>query len=437
MQSSNSIKQAWHKEYENRGIPSSFRNDPTKTVVGFVSWLKKHDIPLQGLVADIGCGLGRNSFFLASQGFSVIGLELLEENVNSVNDQAQLLNLPVEAFAQDASCNWPIKPNSLAIAIDVFCYKHIVCKEKQLKYRNQLWKSLNPDGFYFISLASEKDGFYGPLLAKSTQPKQKLIVDPYSNIPSFLYSLEELKEEFSDFFELVQIEEQLSTSPMHGNNYQRVVINAIFKKLPQITHKRAIAFERQAFILSYYGKMEGRHFQSVDLITKQNGWCDGTDLKKEEWVEITEVYAQGTAQHMTDKSHAINQEAFKEKHNNLLVDPNSMPVNEAIMAGPVYRYSLDEKIQEALQKKSVKHYLYKENGFPSKGTLLLVIQDELFQGFGDGSEVTFGMDLEMLKEMASVLVPKSCFKKVLLVNGRTKFYQDSEKHTYTLFEESK
>ena len=45
--------------------------------------------------------------------------------------------------------------------------------------------------YYLISLAADEDGFYGPLLESSSDLKHKLIVDPHSNIGSFLYNKEE------------------------------------------------------------------------------------------------------------------------------------------------------------------------------------------------------------------------------------------------------
>lgn len=229
-QNMDKIKNAWIEEYKRRGIPSSFRKDPTKPVIEFVAWLKNKGHRVEGTAVDVGCGLGRNSFYLASEGFQVIGIELIEENVRLINEQAQSNRLTVHAIAQDAATSWSITQNSVDIAIDVFCYKHIVCKEKQKIYRQELAKALKSDGFYFISLASENDGFYGPLLKGSPDPKEKLIIDPYSGIASFLYSIDDLREEFSDLFELVEAKEQSSTSPMYGKEYQRKVLNFIFKK---------------------------------------------------------------------------------------------------------------------------------------------------------------------------------------------------------------
>lgn len=232
MKFSDQTKAAWKEEYKRQGIPSSFRKDPTKPVVEFITWLKEKNNIQTGEAADIGCGRGRNSFYLASQGFKVTGIELLEDNVDAVNAEAKLKNLPIQAFAVDASATWPIGSDSLDIVIDVFCYKHIVNKEKQTNYRKELCRTLKNQGIYFISLASENDGFYGPLLKNSTNLKDKLVIDPYSNIPSFLYSQEGLVNEFSTSFEIIHIAEQISSSPMYGKEYSRKVINAMFKKIP-------------------------------------------------------------------------------------------------------------------------------------------------------------------------------------------------------------
>lgn len=221
---------AWSEEYKKKGIPSSFRKGPTSVVVEFLAWLEKQPGNEKKVAADLGCGLGRNSYYLASQGFSVTAIDLVPENVDEVSKQASHMGLPIRAYAQDVSQKWPIAPLSLDIAIDVFCYKHITNKEAQRRYRKELWKALKPNGYYFISLASINDGFYGPLLKSSPAPAEKLIVDPHANISSYLYSITDLVDEFSDLFSVVEASEKTSTSPMHGKEYERKVLNCIFRK---------------------------------------------------------------------------------------------------------------------------------------------------------------------------------------------------------------
>ena len=224
-----SLETIWSEEYKRKGIPSSFRTDPTQPLVEFMTWCQERGLA-GGSAADIGSGQGRNSFYLASRGFSVIAFDLLQENADVINSEAKKREFPIQAYAHDASTKWPIQNNSLDVAVDIFCYKHIVQKEAQKTYRSELWRALKPGGYYFVSLASENDGFYGPLLASSPDISQKLIIDPHSQIPSFLYSLDELILEFSDLLSVVEADEKYSTSPMYGREYPRSVLNCIFQK---------------------------------------------------------------------------------------------------------------------------------------------------------------------------------------------------------------
>ncbi len=198
-------------------------------MVSFSEFLKKKNVH-SGQGIDLGAGRGRNSFFLAQLGFSMLTLDLLQENAEAIQRESSKKQLQIQAHFQDVSDPWPVQPHSLAFAIDIFCYKHIVDKTKQKSYRRQLHKALKQGGFYLISLASEKDGFYGPLLATSPDPQKKMIVDPVSKIASFLYTQEEIVEEFKDVLTLVEAEEKTSVSPMYGKEYPRTVLNLIFKK---------------------------------------------------------------------------------------------------------------------------------------------------------------------------------------------------------------
>jgi SAM-dependent methyltransferase len=222
-------KQAWEYEYQKQGIPSSFRKAPARVVTEFYSWLEQRNFK-GDQAADLGCGRGRNSLYLASKGFSVVALDLLEENIDCLTHQARSMKLPITAHAQNVISPWPMNANSLDIAIDIFCYKHLTNKDAQQLYRKELARTLKSTGYYFVSLASESDGFYGPLLTHSPAPHHKLVVDPYAQIESYLYSIAELTREFVDHFIVIKADEQESSSPMHGKEYTRKVLNLIMRK---------------------------------------------------------------------------------------------------------------------------------------------------------------------------------------------------------------
>lgn len=226
---SNKPTENWEKEYLSQGIPSSYRTDPAKVIVNFMTFLEEMGFRGQEAL-DLGCGKGRNAFYLAEHGYHVTGIDLVAGNIAEINRTAHERGLAVEGFCQSVTEPWPLQ-GQVDVAIDIFCYKHIVNKQGQRAYRHYLAAALKDNGFYFLSLAADDDGFYGPLLAGSPDPIHKLVIDPFANIASYLYSLDEITQEFSDTFKLVKASKVQSVSPMHGKEYQRQVLNLIFQKL--------------------------------------------------------------------------------------------------------------------------------------------------------------------------------------------------------------
>jgi SAM-dependent methyltransferase len=221
--------QLWQSEYQRQGIPSSYRETPTIAVTRFVSFLQGLG-KYSGHALDLGCGRGRNAFYLAEHGYHVLGLDLVEKNTIEINEKAKQQNQPVKAHCQDITAPWPVLKGQLVFAIDIFCYKHITHTEAQRNYRTHLREALKMNGYYLLNLAADDDGFYGPFLNTSPDPTRKLVIDPYSQIASFLYSEEEIIHEFSDSLHLVEAKKISSVSPMYGKEYSRQVLSLIFQK---------------------------------------------------------------------------------------------------------------------------------------------------------------------------------------------------------------
>jgi SAM-dependent methyltransferase len=224
------MKELWSDEYQRKGIPSSYRTEPTQAVIDFASLLSKLNYESHSAI-DLGCGTGRNAFFLAKKGLEVVALDWVATNVAEINAKALEHRLRLKAFCQSVVDPWPVETESLDIAIDIFCYKHLVDKQQQAIYRQHLLSALRKGGYYLLSLAAEDDGFYGPLLRNSSAPEDKFVIDPYSKIGSFLYSQEELLAEFSEGFHLVASKNDRKMSPMHGKEYTRSLWNMVFQKI--------------------------------------------------------------------------------------------------------------------------------------------------------------------------------------------------------------
>lgn len=218
-------KELWELEYTKKGIPSSFKEEPSQAAVRFDEYLRQRSLK-PGALLDVGCGKGRNAIYFKKNGFQVSCLDIVSENVRAVQEAG----LSIDAKCHDLAHPFPFADKQFDYAIDIFCFKHLVDERAQQNYLQELKRVLKRGGLYLLSLASVEDGFYGPLLKKSPHPEKKLIVDPFSKIRSILYRREEIEKKFKGF-DLLEFSEKRSLGIMHGMQYVRCVLTFIFEAL--------------------------------------------------------------------------------------------------------------------------------------------------------------------------------------------------------------
>lgn len=223
------FKAAWTSEYANKGIPSSFKEDPSEAAIFFLDYLKSHHLP-KGKLVDLGCGKGRNSLYFAKEGFEVTSLDFVEENIQTLKAVCEKQHLNLQPHCHDLTKPFPLPTNSFDYGMDIFCFKHLVEKKERQNYLQELQRILKPKAYYLISLASVEDGFYGPLLKDSPRAEEGIIKDPYAGVFSVLHTQETVQEEFAFGFDCVTAFEKWSRSFMHGKEYPRCVLTFILRK---------------------------------------------------------------------------------------------------------------------------------------------------------------------------------------------------------------
>jgi ubiquinone/menaquinone biosynthesis C-methylase UbiE len=220
----------WQKEYCKGGIPSSVRNEPSKSLLDFFEFLthKNQNITNSNII-DIGCGKGRNSIYAASQNLNVTSIDLVNDNIEYLKKYCteNYIN-NIQAYTMDVTHNWPFPDNNFDYAYDAFCFKHIIESSDRNSYKKELARTLEVGGYLAISLADIEDGYYSQYFVANNNLKN-LIIDPGNNIASILYSYDDLVEEFSPIFTLESHKLKTSTSEMHGKIYNRKIHQFIFK----------------------------------------------------------------------------------------------------------------------------------------------------------------------------------------------------------------
>lgn len=169
----------WDSFYKAHGAPSI----PSQFAVFVCDFLQ----PAQNIV-EFGCGDGRDSFFFASQGYKIVGLDASEQAIALCrNELAQKNALPAEFQQLRIRPDWTgeqIEAAANALknklgaarkptAIYARFFLHAICEDEELAFL-RLVRELVPDGFCAVEFRTHRD-FY---LKKETSPHYRRYIDP-------------------------------------------------------------------------------------------------------------------------------------------------------------------------------------------------------------------------------------------------------------------
>lgn len=223
----------WDSEYESRGIPSSFRDDPSGTLVWVLAnWALLTGNKLPNSAVDIGCGTGRNPLYMAELGIDVLGFDDSQVAVAKARQRPTPNSQgSVKFLHHNLDSGIPADHDQFDLATDIFVYKHQLLPSARSRYRRELRRVLRPNGRVMLSLADRTDGYYDqcPDLKVAEAGNPRTIEDPVVNIGSVLFTLEELIVEMGDCFALDMSWHKSKMGVMHGKQYLRRTLATIWR----------------------------------------------------------------------------------------------------------------------------------------------------------------------------------------------------------------
>lgn len=226
---------AWNNEYERQGIPSSHRNDPSGVVLWALDNLPHVATRKLKTAIDLGCGTGRNSIALSERRFSVTGIDFAERALAIAREREGAERV---TFIQSNLTNLlPVETGSQDLAIDIFVYFHQLGDAERRAYRAEIHRVMSPNGVLLVSLATMEDGYYAncPKLAQEEFGSSiDLRWDPEAGVGNILLTGEQFVAEFSDWFDLQMVWQKSKPGRMHGENYQRFTVAALWKPKAQV-----------------------------------------------------------------------------------------------------------------------------------------------------------------------------------------------------------
>lgn len=232
----------WTAEYQSGGVPSSTRSSPSGALVWALERLREKNTRLLNAI-DVGCGKGRNSLYLASEGFKVTAMDFTPTAIKALKEAAHDKGLTdkIRPILHDVTEPWPVGREDVDLVIDTFCFKHIAPQDMRVAYKKNLLNVLGLRGYYLISFASIGDGYYGryrrdPMVnmaPEGDEPVEEIVIDPVNGIQSVLFNRASVIQFFSPELELFAELKHSKPSLMHGHTVERETYALLFRRNPK------------------------------------------------------------------------------------------------------------------------------------------------------------------------------------------------------------
>ncbi|NYZ79383.1 methyltransferase domain-containing protein [Candidatus Micrarchaeota archaeon] len=128
---------------------------PRKTGAELISLLKEHGVRN---VIDIGCGGGRNSIFLAKEGFDVTGVDFSEVSLGILKNKIKAGKIENIHLLLGEGNKIPVKDRTFDAATCHFVLDLQFGRDEQKTMINEIYRALKPNGVAVLeSLFTDKE----------------------------------------------------------------------------------------------------------------------------------------------------------------------------------------------------------------------------------------------------------------------------------------
>lgn len=222
---SRSQREIWREEHVKQETFNRIHSDkPSGPIPGFVDFLKERGLsPERTKILDIGCGKGRNSIWLASQGYSVVGVDFVQEAIDEATKRngGRFKDLKFEVV--DLTERWSYGDGTFDVITDCNSTICVLNPGRQIAIA-EAHRVLKPDGYYL---------FYGvsrtPFVDKSPGPEPDSAIFPRTGKFEKQYTEEELRSAYSDY-RIVKLESQTGSDLIEGKEITYSMWVGVFQR---------------------------------------------------------------------------------------------------------------------------------------------------------------------------------------------------------------
>lgn len=201
-------REIWLAEHnEQATLPTMANTEPASGVALFIEYLKSRGVKLSGNAVDIGAGKGRNTVYLAQQGFMTWALEYIEPAITAIKELAKNRGVTDRVVCDLAEIDkpWAYQNAFFDVAIDSFSSIDIETKAGREICRDEMFRTLKPGGYALVTVCSVDDEWERELIAKSPGPEPNSTIWPQNGKFQKDYTEVELRD-FYQKFEIVDVQ---------------------------------------------------------------------------------------------------------------------------------------------------------------------------------------------------------------------------------------
>lgn len=223
-------QKSWDQEYQKPQLVT-LGHKPQKDFLRFIKWIKnnKHiDLHSGITVLDLGCGVGRNSFYMADNYDSqVVAYDFSGDAI----DKAQAIHGHENILFKERNIAQPflLEDDSVDIILDVTASNALSSKERSL-YLKECARVLKPTGYMYVrTLAKEGDKNAQKLVKDFYGGEYDTYKHPKLGVTERIFSGPDFKELYNQHLNVVRMERKTGYqrwgSQSYKRNYWNVYIN--------------------------------------------------------------------------------------------------------------------------------------------------------------------------------------------------------------------
>jgi len=185
-----------------------------------------------GHVLDVGAGKGRNTFYMAKQGFDVYAIDYVLEAIAFIDKVAESkqLGMKIHTYCQGIDEKWPFEDEFFDCVIDSFASIDVETKAGREFYRDELFRTLKSGGYAMVTVVSADDEVEREMIRNYPGKEKNSSVWPQNGKFQKNYDQAELRE-FYKGFEIVALKKIDKKAHKLGRDFTATNFFLILKKM--------------------------------------------------------------------------------------------------------------------------------------------------------------------------------------------------------------